>query len=312
MSDSEVKLRPVDKVIGAFATGGVLAGVSAAMWFLLPILLPLLAGTAALVVGGLMLFGLLFVVSDKATRGLIGRIYRLMIQRIGLAVVRFNPIAALRDHIVQLKKRAVEFGAQRTTLHGITGGLKRTLEQTKKEEETFLAQASTAHDDGDTHEMSKLAKHAQRRKETYEYLDGQLTQLIKVEEVLGKLAGEANDVIEECEDELTQLAIRDEASAAASGALRSAMEILGDNDLLATHREAVSEIEARVGHRLAEIDMAMDKTTGLISGIDVKNKTVDKTALAAVLEYEKRKASPPPLPTVAARRAAAAAAKKQL
>jgi hypothetical protein len=157
--------------------------------------------------------------------------------------------------------------------------------------------------------MARAAKAAERRRESFEYLDGQLQQLIKVETVLGKLAQEAQDVIEDCEDELGQLNLRDKASAAASGALRSALDILGDNDMSDQQREAVALVEERVGRRLAEIDMAMDKTTGLIGGIDVKNATVNKQALAAVLEYESRTKEPRAKPTspltVAARAAAA-------
>lgn len=304
-ADDKIKLRPVDKVIGAFTTTGVLAGLGAAMWWILPILIPLVAGTVLLAVGAVALFGILFVVSDKSTRGLISRMYRLAIQRIGLAVIRFDPIAALRDHISQLHKRAEEFTAHRSTLRGITRNLGETVQKISAERDDFLSQASTARALGDQRAMSKLAAFAERRRESFEYLDGQLQQLTQVEDVLGKLAQEANDVVEDCEDELDQLVLRDKASSAASSALSSALDILGDHEMDAAKKEAVSIIEERVGRRLADIDMAMDKTTGLISGIDVKTATVDKKALAAVLEYEKRQPTAERERKTTARRAAA-------
>lgn len=302
----DIKLRPVDKVIGGVLTAGVLAGGGTLLWWALPFLLPLLAGTMALVVGGIALFAVLYVASDSSSRSLLARAYRLLIAKAGLALIRYDPIGALRDHIVQLRLRAEEFLQHRTTLKGIVHNLSDTLTALKREIEELLDQASTAKEMGDTDSLSKFASKAERRRETYEYLEGQRAQLEKVEIVLGKLAKEAGDVIEDCEDELSQLTLRDKASAAASGALRSAMDILGDTDLLSQHREAVAVIEERVGRRLAEIDMAMDKTTGLISGLDVKNATVDKKALAAVLEYEKSKPARPE-----AARARAAQASKQ-
>lgn len=306
MSD-DIKLRPVDKVVGGVLTAGVLAGGGALLWWALPFLLPLLAGTLALVVGGGALLAIMYIASDPSSRGLLARAYRLMVAKAGLALIRYDPIGALRDHIVQLRQRAEEFLQHRTTLKGIVRNLVETLAGLKREMDDLLSQASTAREMGDTDQMSKLAAKAERRRESYEYLDGQRGQLVKVEEVLGKLAKEAGDVIEDCEDELSQLTLRDKASAAASGALRSAMDILGDTDLLSQHREAVAVIEERVGRRLAEIDMAMDKTTGLISGLDVKNATVDKKALAAVLEYEKSK----PTRTDPSKTAQKAAAAKQ-
>lgn len=286
--EKDIKLRPVDKIIGGVVTTGGLAAATATVWAFLPLLLSLLAGTVALIVAGLVVFALLFALSDASLRGVVGRAYRLAIQRIGLAIVRYDPIGALRDHINQLRKRSEEFLEHRTTLRGIVTNLSATVATLAKERDNYLAQASTARDLGDERVMARAAKAAERRRESYEYLDGQLQQLIKVETVLGKLAQEAQDVIEDCEDELGQLNLRDKASAAASGALRSALDILGDNDMSDQQREAVAIVEERVGRRLAEIDMAMDKTTGLIGGIDVKNATVNKTALAAVLEYEKR------------------------
>jgi hypothetical protein len=285
----DVKLRPVDKIVGGVATLGVLGGAGTLLWYTLPVLLPLMGMTIALCVGGGILFAGAFVATDTGTKSLVGRAYRLGIQGLGLALIRYDPIGALRDHIGQLRKRAEEFLQHRTTLKGIVRNLTETLASIRKERETLLAQASTAGEMGEQREMSKMAAKAERRRETFEYLDGQRVQLEKVEIVIGKLAQEATDVIEDCEDELSQLTLRDKASAAASGALNAAMDILGDTDLLSQHKEAVAVIEERVGRRLAEIDMAMDKTTGLISGIDVKNATVDKAAIAAVLEYEKSK-----------------------
>ena len=311
MSD-DVKLRPSDKVVGAVVSAGAVAGAGYGLYLALPFLLPLLAGTTALVIGGLFLFAILFAISDASTRSIAARAYRLYVQKMGLAIIRYDPIGSLRDHISQLRKRAEEFLEHRTTLHGIVRQLVETLSGLGKERETLLAQASTAGEMGDQRTMSKLAAKAERRRESIEYLDGQRIQLEKVEGVLGKLAQEAGDVIEDCEDELSQLTIRDRASAAASGALRSAMDILGDTDLLSQHREAVAVIEERVGRRLAEIDLAMDKTTGLIQGIDVKNATVDKAAIAAVLEYEKSKPARSAKPTKPPAAAQAASRQKQL
>jgi hypothetical protein len=284
----DVKLRPVDKVIGGVVTAGGVAGLAATVWAFLPLILALFASTIALIVGGVIVVGLLFAVSDASLRGVVGRAYRLAVHNLGLMIVRHDPIGALRDHINQLRERAKQFIEHRTTLKGIVNGLRETVKKLGEERDNLLAQASTAREMGDERVMTRAAKAADRRLETYEYLDGQLQQLIKVEDVLGKLAQQAQDIIEDCEDELSQLNLRDKASAAASGALRSALDILGDNDMNDQQREAVAIVEERVGRRLAEIDIAMDKTTGLIGGIDVKNATVNKQALAAVLEYEKR------------------------
>lgn len=112
----DIKLRPVDKIIGGVATTGVLAGLGATLWAALPILLPLLAGTMALVIGGVLVAVVLFVVSDAGTRGMLSWAYRLAVQRVGLMIVQYDPVGTLKDHIAQLRKRAEEFKAHRTTL----------------------------------------------------------------------------------------------------------------------------------------------------------------------------------------------------
>ena len=104
------------------------------------------------------------------------------------------------------------------------------------------------------------------------------------------------------------LLLGDRISEVISGASRSAVEALGDDPaLLERHRVAVSTIQQRIDMRLAEVEVAMDKTNGVLASIDVKKRTLDKKALASVLEFREQKSlkraeseaaknRPPPLP----------------
>lgn len=299
---ADVKLRFVDKVAGVFATLGVVATAAGAfVWLLVPLLVGLLSVSALIILGGAALAALLYFVLDENMREKARFGWRLFASWVGLQLVRMSPGGTLRDGIAEAKKKAAKFTEQHAIVHSVRMTYDTNLETASRERELFMEQALTAREMGDERTASKLAEKAENRKETYEILKKDRDQVLRSEEMLDSYAQELSDLIESQEDKVVQILLRDKMSEASSGAVRTANDLLGDSDISERDQQALSIIQERIDRRMAEVDMALSATTGLVRGINVKKATVNKAAMASLLAYEKEKAA----------RAAEAAAPKE-
>ena len=305
-----IRLRSVDKVIGAIASIPVVGGALAALVVAIPLIIPLfasLAFVAALALGTLVV---MYFLINAATAGTLGRAYRMAVSQLGLALVRFNPAHQLSEDIGALKGLAGKYRKHQTEVRSAVRETEKALQETTAEQEAFMEQASDAleSENPDEHTAARLASRADRRKGATKNLNEQIRLLHQLEEVLGARAQSAEDDADDAEDEMKMLLLGDRISEVISGASRSAVEALGDDPaLLERHRVAVSTIQQRIDMRLAEVEVAMDKTNGVLASIDVKKRTLDKKALASVLEFREQKSlkraeseaaknRPPPLP----------------
>lgn len=287
-----IKLRLVDKIAGVFASLGIVAtAASAFVWFLVPLLVGLLSVTAIAILGGAAIVGLLYCLLDENMREKARYGWRLFASWIGLQLVKMNPGFALRDGIKEAKKKAALFTEQHTIVHSVRMTYDTNIDTAEREREGFMEQALTAKEMGDERTASKLAEKAETRRETIEILQRDRNQVMRSEDMLNTYAQELSDMIESQEDKVVQILLRDKMSEASSAANRTASELLGNSDISERDQQALKIIQDRIDHRMAEVDMALNATTGFVRGINVKKATVNKAAMASLLTYEKEKAA---------------------
>lgn len=314
------KLRLVDKVAGVFASLGIVAtAASAFVWFLVPLLVGVLSFTAIAILGGAAIVGLLYFLLDENMREKARFGWRLFASWVGLQLVKMSPGGTLRDGIKEAKKKAALFTEQHTIVHSVRMTYDTNLETAEREREAFMEQAITAKEMGDERTASKLAEKAENRRETIDILQRDRNQVMRSEDMLNTYAQELSDMIESQEDKVVQILLRDKMSEASSGAVRTAHDLLGSSDISERDQQALKIIQDRIDHRMAEVDMALDATTGFVRGINVKKATVNKAAMSALLEYEKAKAArkaesekPTTSPKATAQKAAAQQSTKNL
>lgn len=289
---ADVKLRFVDKVLGGIATLSALAtAVGAFVWLLVPILVGVLSVTALIVLAGIALATVLWALLDDGMRNNLLFGWRMFSAWFGLQIVKMSPGGTLRDGIAEAKKKAAKFTEQHSIVRSVRMTYDTNLETASRERELFMEQALTAREMGDERTASKLAEKAENRKETYEILKKDRDQVLRSEEMLDSYAQELSDLIESQEDKVVQILLRDKMSEASSGAVRTANDLLGDSDISERDQQALSIIQERIDRRMAEVDMALNATTGLVRGINVKKATINKSAMASLLAYEKEKAA---------------------
>lgn len=285
-----IKLSNKEKIAGGVLTVG-LAGLGIYGIFLaMPILLTVTWGIAQIVAVLAAVGALLFVVTDKQTRTLFGRLYRLLIRKMWYAVMKYDPIAQLEEHILLMRKKFQEMGEQRKVLHGQAVGLRRQIEKNEQERIAALRLVRAAKGTPDAESvLAGEGARAGRRELTNRKLSVLLEKVETCDRVLTKMHKNLGFLIEDTKDQVDLVRSEFIATKAAGAAAENAMEIInGDPETKKMFEDTMSHIESEVADRLGRFEMMMMDSDSFVKSIDLTNSMYKQSALDALEAWEKK------------------------
>jgi len=282
-----IVLKKPEKIAGTIAVAGVAAGAGYGLYKLMPFLVTMTWGVLQIAVALTLSAILLYIVMDKQTRAVFGRGYRLMIRGIWRAVMKYDPIGNLKEHIVLMKEKAAQMDENRGVLAGQVTALKRQIDQNEREKQEALAKAKVARDQKAEDVVTYQGRLAGRREASNVKFTKLLGTLETSARILAKMRKNLGFLIQDTEDEVEQITREFMATKAAGAAAENAMEIInGDPRMREMYAETMEYLEQEVADRVGKFNMMFEDSQGLMQSIDIQNAMYKESALKQLEAWE--------------------------
>jgi hypothetical protein len=299
--------RPEGKV-GKFVLVA-LAGVTAFFAYsaVLPLLLATVFGTLQLVIGGVVLFALISLLTSKKVHRLISTIFKLTMRYLTGLVITIDPIGILEERLSDMRKRREAMGAQITNLFGGITQLRDVIKKNEKDAQVEAGQALEAHrrsgaaqsEDERQRWAAQEAIHARqsvRLRASNDTYQGILNRLEPIYSMLKKWATNIDFYITDTENEVKQQKIQYKVVNSAYSAYKLAVSMISGNaDENEMYDGAMEFLAANASQKLGEIDEFQETAQSFIDSMDLKNASFNTDALAKLQEFANKTA----LPTIA-------------
>jgi len=217
---------------------------------------------------------ILFVLTDKKTRMLVGTLYMMGVRSLIGAVIKINPIAILEDTITRMYKSIENVEDKMGKLNGIRLKLKDKIKQKKKLLSECLDRLEVAKRTGKNDQVILEDRQSVRLTElTQDYIDLQ-TSTENWYNTLSKIADKAKLTVQDAQNEVDAQKEKYEMVKTSHSAFKSAMSILqGDPDQLAMFNQAFQYVNDDIMDKIGEMDRVMNSTGGMLDKIDLEKES---------------------------------------
>ncbi len=294
--------RPEGKVGAVVLVGGVGAGLFYGWGKIVPFVLETLQNTvhAGLLATGLVVGGLILASPRTHT------LFRVAMYSLTDALFKINPVAVLKDHLLQMRKRRDKMNEQIQNVSGEIRNLKGIIEKNEQaaleqsQQSTRAIQRAQTAEDRDTRLRMALAVQVKANKAnrlkaaniSYQDLLGKLEALYSF---LNKWSIHIDAYIEDTEDEVKQNEVRfktiNAAHKAFMRALRASKGSAAEDEIFNSMMEHMAEV---AGRKLGEMEDMQRVAQKFMDDLDLTHGeiSISDEALAKLASYEQKLLTP--------------------
>jgi hypothetical protein len=270
-------------------------GLLFAFYKILPWLITLAQNTlylALLVIG---LVALVAIVSSKEFRISVWAFYQVMMKALTGLIVELDPIAIIKGYIKKVKGFRETAGEKIGLLNGQIQKLSMRIDSNRSAIEDSLKRAKVVKEsekwDADLRLMKVAveARKAARKKDSNVRLYDMLVKMQKMYKALTKLHDVSGIVVEDLEDQATNMIQEWEAAKAAGSALRSIKKAMqGTADDRFIFEMSFEKMQNDVSKQLGEFQTFLDFSTDIIDNVDIENALFAEEGLKMLDEFEEK------------------------
>lgn len=271
-------------------TGGLflVAGITAAAYYLLPILTKIVWEGVNLAIGLGVLGGLVYILLDPKVRNLVWYMYKSIMRWITGIFVQIDPIGILKSYIDDLKSSLGKMSTQIANLKGQMYKLSEMIKQNQRDIQNNLGLASKAKEVGRDSIMVLKARKAGRLQESNMKLDDLYKRMEVLYRVLVKMYENSEIMLEDLKDQVSVKEQEYKAIKASHSAMRSAQAILsGNSDKKYMYDMALEAMANDVGQKVGEMERFMDMSRNVMDSIDLQNGVFEEEGLELLEKWEK-------------------------
>lgn len=272
---------------GMIVLTALLFGGGVGLYYLLPYAIDLLGMmiTAAGLFGVLAL--LTFLVTDGQMRALVSNGYKLAMRRLTGLMIQIDPIAILKNHIVDMKKKGRTMNEHLAEVRASRESLKRQIGENERETEEYMKLASVARKQGNKTQIRVQTSKAQNLRRENERYSRAFLKAEALYRTLSKLHEGVTAVIEMKEFEVESLEREYKTLKSAHSAMKGAQAVLGgDPDELAVFEQAMHYVNEDMAKKQAQIDHFLETSKQVIDGMDLQKSADLESGLAALDAWE--------------------------
>lgn len=216
------------------------------------------------------LAGIIFVLTDKKIRNVVGLLYIIGIQKLIGNIIKIDPIAILEDTIKKMYRKIENVETNMGKINGIKLKLKDKIKTKKTELANCLERLQIAQQKGKKEQEIIEDRQSVRLKDLcQEYMD-LYSSTEKWYDALSKIAEAAKMTVQDAENEVAAQKERYELVKTEHSAFKSAMSILnGDPDQLANYNMAYQFINDDIMNKIGEMDRVINSAGGMLDKIDL-------------------------------------------
>lgn len=275
-------------VTGALVLAGLVGGGA----FLLYKILPTLVQWASNVLyfsGMLMVLGVvLYMILDPKTRALFTYMYKSVMRWITSLFIKIDPIAILKDYVVDLKDNLGKMNKQITKLRSQMHVLKEQIFNNQKQIHSSLSLAEEAKQENQTNVLVLKSRQAGRLKESNIKLEDLYTKMDILYRILIRMYENSEILAEDITDQVKIKEQERAAIRASHSAMKSAMSIIsGDKDQRALFEESLEVLAEDISSKVGEMEQFMELSENFMSSVDLQNGVFEEEGLKMLEKWEK-------------------------
>lgn len=270
--------------------GMVVAALAAAfvLWKILPYLLALTWGLVELVTAGVILFVLIFLITDKSIRRVLSTSYFMLMRAITGFFVDIDPVAIVERRLMQMKKTMATMKEKMGILNGYNMKTKSLIATKQNSLETEVMRVKTYRERGMQQEATVSNNQAVRLDEQVKAAKKRLEDGEKMFKILSELVRHGELSVLDTENEIQVQKENYETAKQQYKVFSSVMSILnGDPDEMAQYQMAMEKMANEVNAKNGEMNYVLNQTGGLLAQFSVDNGVADKKATALLERYDK-------------------------
>jgi hypothetical protein len=267
----------------------ILLAAGVALYKLLPYLITLLQNAITAVALGVVLFIMIYVLTDKRFRTLCWYAYKSIMRALTSIFITIDPIGILKNYVDKLKDNAREMNEQIGNLRGQMRKLQITISQNEKNRIDALKMADAARKNEKNAVFALKARKAGRLEESNLTLQNLYERMELLYRVLLKMYETCLVLIEDMSDEVDVKTREREAILASYSAYKNASKIIhGEKDKKEVFDMAMEYLADDYGKKLGEIENFMTISQSFIDSVDLQNGIYEEDAMKKLEEWEKK------------------------
>jgi hypothetical protein len=226
-------------------------------------------------VGGITLLSYL-IIDNKS---LIWYMYKTAMFKITNFFYRIDPIAVAKIYIKHLREKKEDIGEQIEKLNGSIKKTEMDIEENNKQISENSIRASEAPKFNMNSQAMLAAKDVIRLQDWNRELQPLVDNMKKTQSFMKKMYEIADYIIKDKESEISIMEKKYKSIKIAVSALRSAQDVMGQNEKEAGFEQAMEFIKEDMANKLGEMDRILEMATPYINELDLQNAIEDKKAM---------------------------------
>ncbi len=258
----------------------------------LEFLIRLTQNTISLIVSGVVLAGLIFLLTSRDIRTGLFFLFKTLSRNLAGIVVKLDPIAIMKIYVDDLKQKRAQMNGQIDRLQGQLVKLNRTISDNNEQIKQKFAEANKANSIADRPGMRESAQLATIEGAGLQEMNQKLMPLQQnMQTVLAfmeKVNTSADYIIKETEIKVRLKETEYKIVRESSNALRTAVSIFkGNPDKKFYFDQSMEYIQDDMSQKVGEMKRAMDLSMDFINGVDIQNGILTDKGQAMLDAYNR-------------------------
>jgi len=239
----------------------------------------------ALLVGAIIL--IIMLVTNKKFQAVFSSIYFMIMRKLTGLVVEIDPIAIVRNHIVDMKRKIAEIQTQMGKMNGLIKQSEKEIDQKKKELENNMHRLQAFQKKNDMASANVAERQAVRLQEAITRRTKRLEESKKWYEILQQLKKAAELTVEDTENEVKEREDEYKSIKAQHKAFKSMMSIInGEPDKMDIFNQAMEYMADDMSSRLGEMSVIIEETGGILTQIQIDDAVASAKAEDMLKAFE--------------------------
>lgn len=270
----------------------ILVGVVIYFWSkIAPWLLSMVQTTLNLVIALVILAGILFILTDKRMRILVGNIYKTLMRAITRAFISIDPISVMKNYVDRLKVTQEQIIKHINNLRGVIKGLQSNIASNDEEKEHLLGLSSQARKQDQQALVALKAKQASTLAKSNITLNKLLTKLELLLRVLLKMKDTSALYIDDIEFKVKTAEAERKAITAGYSAMKKITKALLGDEQKAMFDEALEVAAEDYNMKIGEMEGFIDMTKDIINASDLEQGVALENGIRLLEEWEQKNVS---------------------
>lgn len=230
-----------------------------------------------------------FLVTDKRMRTLVGFAYKSLMRKLTSVFVQLDPIGILKSYVDSLQKNIISMREQIGKLRGQSRRLQTLISDNAKEIDNQLKIAAAARKQEAEQAFILASRKAARLQESNEKYQVLLQKIEVLNRVLNRMHDNAEILLEDTRDQVSLKEQERKAIRASHSAMKSAMSIIsGDPDQRAMFDMAMEQIAEDVANKVGEMERFMELSSNFMNSVDIQNGVFEEKGMQMLEEWEQK------------------------